>query len=75
MTINPVTALRFDSSLTLKHDANSLVLPNGCDLTTAPGDRAWFWLEDAHDPETKAILIKYQTADGRIIWPAHYYGA
>lgn len=71
-----IQALRFDGTMTLTHSASRLVLPNGSDLVTAPGDRAWFWLENPKDfARTPAILIKYQTVDGKVIWPSHYYGA
>lgn len=66
--------IKFNGSMTLKH-SNALVMPNGCDLVTARGDRAWFWLEKPTDPKTPAIMVKYELADGTVIWPSHYYGA
>lgn len=52
--------LVFDGSLTLTHNATTLVLPGGADINTAAGDRAAF-IQDASD---NVYCIWYQRADG-----------
>lgn len=52
--------LIFDGILTLTHDATTLVLPGGANITTAAGDRAAF-IQDAAD---NVYCIWYQRADG-----------
>lgn len=55
--------LVFDGILTLTHNATSLVLPGGVNITTAPGDRAAF-IQDAGD---NVYCLWYQKADGTAI--------
>lgn len=50
----------FDGALTLTHNATTLVLPSGANITTAAGDRALF-VQDAAD---NVICLAYIRADG-----------
>lgn len=50
----------FDGALTLTHNATTLVLPTGANITTAAGDRALF-IQDASD---NVYCMVYQRADG-----------
>jgi hypothetical protein len=75
MSGEPVIRMDMQSCMVLTHNASALVLPGGSDLVTAKGDTAWFWIEKPGDPESVAILVKYQTANGKVIWPSHYHGA
>lgn len=52
--------LVFDGALTLTHNATTLILPGGADITTAAGDRAAF-IQDSGD---NVYCIWYQRADG-----------
>ena len=53
----------FDGALTLTHNATSLILPGGANLTTAAGDRAIVRAETT----TNARVISYTKADGKAI--------
>ena len=55
--------LVFDGVLTLTHNATSLILPGGANITTAAGDRAAF-IQDSTD---NVYCIWYQRADGTAI--------
>lgn len=50
----------FDGILTLTHNATTLKLPTGANITTAAGDRAYF-VQDSGD---NVICLLYQRADG-----------
>jgi hypothetical protein len=52
--------LIFDGVLTITHNATSLVLPGGADITTAAGDRAAFIQDNADN----VYCVWYQRADG-----------
>ncbi len=55
--------LVFDGILTLTHNATSLILPGGANITTAAGDRAAF-IQDSSD---NVYCVWYQRADGTAI--------
>lgn len=55
----PATVI-FDGALTLTHNATTLKLPGGANITTAAGDRAIF-IQDSGD---NVICIAYVRADG-----------
>lgn len=52
--------LIFDGALTLTHNATTLILPGGANITTAAGDSATFISEGGDNVR----CIKYQKADG-----------
>ena len=56
----------FDGALTLTHNATTLILPGGANITTAIGDRALF-VQDATD---NVYCLAYIKADGRTIFAA-----
>lgn len=55
--------LTFTGALTLTHNATSLILPTGANITTAAGDSAMFILEDASNNYWRCV--NYQRANGR----------
>lgn len=56
----------FDGALTLTHNATSLILPGGANITTAAGDRAGF----RGDGTGNVRCVWYTKADGSSITPA-----
>jgi hypothetical protein len=61
----------FDDALTLTHNATTLVLPGGANITTAANDRALF-VQDAGD---NVVCLAYIKADGTAVaeaTAAHY---
>jgi hypothetical protein len=57
--------LKFEGALTLTHNATSLILPGGANITTANGDVAWFISEGAGNWR----CLAYMKADGSHLGP------
>lgn len=69
--------LKFNGALTLTHNATSLILPGGANITTAAGDVASFRCEDAGNNYWRCT--KYTKADGQALvsnsgFPKGYLG-
>ncbi len=57
---NRLFILQFDAALTLTHNASTLILPTGADITTAPGDVAIFFSSGSNTVR----CLSYMRADG-----------
>lgn len=60
---NKTRVVRFSGALTLTHNATSLILPTGSNITTAAGDVAIF----VSDGSSNWRCVSYQRADGRAV--------
>ena len=59
--------LVFDGALTLTHNATTLILPGGANITTAAGDACLVVSEDGSD---NVRVVWYQRASGKSVRPA-----
>jgi len=57
--------VKFEGALTLTHNATSLILPGGANITTADGDVAWFMSEGSGNWR----CVHYQRANGSHLGP------
>lgn len=57
-----IKALRFAGILTLTHNATTLILPTGANITTQAGDQCW--VAPNANPATGWRVLSYQRADG-----------